>query len=571
MWGDKPIYPYYNDDNDYNTNAPSYYDDLARKQKLLEMLASRIWEYDKILASKLKEISDTMTTYMNEFDKRLSDWDSRLAAFDDSVITLLNEWIDDGTFAEIINEEIFKTKADVDDVNARFQSVDQLLKYRSYVKYDSFEFDKYEGLKHNVPFNVWRDVKTGQAVNDFKIDRTGYVKHYISATGDGANDGKTPEKANSRLNALIPLIEADSTVSKAEIVFLGQVDRSRLGFTLNQRLAKDYIISAEKPLASNQAISTFTAEVPRDTFKAKLNYRPMGVVRVDETTEHGRRLELVKTDSYNECILTENAYYYDELEKSLYVHKKGTTAENTLSLVDQSMIQMQLTRDDQVIILDNLTILNGSSSQPCYIESDTGTKGTVIINNCLLENYGNRGNSANGFSTNGIKNTYVFNSKAFNVIRDAFNYHNIKDVNGGGFVFEFNCYAENVGLEANKSGNNNISTAHEGIHIIRIGTKGLHSQGPLIADVNACYSVNIDCDVFDTGLKDLSHNQNAAYYFDDSGNFGSGKAWLVNCGGGSQTEWSINSDESFKAKNKIFIDNFKGMYIPTDQNLTLMN
>ena len=34
-----PLYPFYDDENDYNTNAPSYYDDLARKQKLLKKLA----------------------------------------------------------------------------------------------------------------------------------------------------------------------------------------------------------------------------------------------------------------------------------------------------------------------------------------------------------------------------------------------------------------------------------------------------------------------------------------------------------------------------------------------------
>lgn len=82
--------PKYIDKADYNTNSPSYYHDLARKNKLIKLLAERIWEYDEELA------------------KRFEAWDKNLEEFDDEVIRLLQEWIDDGTFAHIINEEIFQ-------------------------------------------------------------------------------------------------------------------------------------------------------------------------------------------------------------------------------------------------------------------------------------------------------------------------------------------------------------------------------------------------------------------------------------------------------------------------------
>ena len=47
--------PYYNDESDYNTNAPSYYDDLARKQQLIKYLAMKIGVYDKELEKRFKE------------------------------------------------------------------------------------------------------------------------------------------------------------------------------------------------------------------------------------------------------------------------------------------------------------------------------------------------------------------------------------------------------------------------------------------------------------------------------------------------------------------------------------
>lgn len=92
--------PYYPDSSDYNTNAPSYYDDLARKNKLIELLSKRIWEYDEELA------------------KRFDAWDKNLEEFDDEVLRLLQEWMDDGTFDHIINEEIFSWKADKSDLLA---------------------------------------------------------------------------------------------------------------------------------------------------------------------------------------------------------------------------------------------------------------------------------------------------------------------------------------------------------------------------------------------------------------------------------------------------------------------
>src|SRR5699024_10494304 len=114
---------------------------------------------------------------------------------------------------------------------------------------------------------------------------------------------------------------------------------------------------------------------------------------------------------------------------------------------------------------------------------------------------------------NGIKDIKLLNCRAFNIRRDGFNYHNTQQVNGGGTIFDDNCHAENTGGDQD-TGNNNISSAHEGIHIIRVNTTGKRSNGPLIADVNGCYSLNIDCFVSDTGMESLSR-QNSGFYFDD--------------------------------------------------------
>ena len=82
--------PFYSNKSDYNTNSKSYYDDLARKQELIELLAKKLWYYDEEMAKRFKE------------------WDDLIEAFPQNVEDLLIEWLKDGTLDDIINKNIFK-------------------------------------------------------------------------------------------------------------------------------------------------------------------------------------------------------------------------------------------------------------------------------------------------------------------------------------------------------------------------------------------------------------------------------------------------------------------------------
>src|SRR5699024_10586299 len=98
---DRQGYPFYTDNADYNTNSKSYYDDLARKNKLIEILAKRIWEYDEELA------------------KRFEEWDKNLEEFPEDVEKLLIEWLKNGTLDDIINKNIFKDlNTDINGIKA---------------------------------------------------------------------------------------------------------------------------------------------------------------------------------------------------------------------------------------------------------------------------------------------------------------------------------------------------------------------------------------------------------------------------------------------------------------------
>ena len=88
-------FPHYPDDTDYNTNSPSYYDDLARKQKLIQLLADKIWEYDEQIL---------------EYFER---WEHNLLTINDEVIEMMIKWSEDGTLDDIINIILMDKKVEI--------------------------------------------------------------------------------------------------------------------------------------------------------------------------------------------------------------------------------------------------------------------------------------------------------------------------------------------------------------------------------------------------------------------------------------------------------------------------
>src|SRR5699024_11634471 len=69
-------FPTYPDDADYTTNSPSYYDDLARKNKLIKVLAEKIGFYDE------------------ELEKRFEVWDKLIEELQVELKRMLQVWLD---------------------------------------------------------------------------------------------------------------------------------------------------------------------------------------------------------------------------------------------------------------------------------------------------------------------------------------------------------------------------------------------------------------------------------------------------------------------------------------------
>ena len=152
----------------------------------------------------------------------------------------------------------------------------------------------------------------------------------------------------------------------------------------------------------------------------------------------------------------------------------------------------------------------------------------------------------------------MFNCGAIGTMRDGFNYHNYLGYGNYSFAFEFNCVAYNNGIR-DTNNNNNSTTAHDGYNILRIGCIGFNTKGPVLADVNACYSINYDCTMYDSFLNGTPEVK-SAYWFDDTGDTGkTGKSYLINCNGGGKETKAINTD----GIAKVNIHNFKGNNVNT--------
>lgn len=137
--GKKEYTPFYSDKADYNTNAPSYYDDLARKSKLIEILAHRIWEYDE------------------ELRKRFKEWDELIKQFPLIAEELFREWLRNGTIEAIIRDELESFK---DEVRELIEDIDDYINGFDLRKMEPIFINGISGVRNAVNQSINIDYET---------------------------------------------------------------------------------------------------------------------------------------------------------------------------------------------------------------------------------------------------------------------------------------------------------------------------------------------------------------------------------------------------------------------------
>jgi hypothetical protein len=117
--------------------------------------------------------------------------------------------------------------------------------------------------------------------------------------------------------------------------------------------------------------------------------------------------------------------------------------------------------------------------------------------------------------------------KAGVCLDDAISYHANDAPSSGSYALEIDCIGYECGVGDGTPRNSNVSTAHDGMTVMRINTVGWRVNGPAIADANGCLSYCIGCQVSEpeTESVDISY-----YNFYGTGGTQDAQAWLVQCG-----------------------------------------
>jgi hypothetical protein len=457
----------------------------------------------------------------------------------------------------------------LNDLSSSLAQSAKQLNLRNYIRYGKITLPT--DFFHNIDFLLYRDVD-GKVKHTFDANTItkDYSVFYVSETGSAGNNGTSEATPWQTLNYAIDQIEANPAVTSAKIIILTNLSRSKAQINL-KNLTKNYCIEAKAGtnpiLATSEPNLSWTAD--GTSFKATRS-SVYGVFDNKYKVEYGLPTRYEKKTTKADCDVTKGSWYTDGT--SVWVNTlDGRTPDTDIFPCLNVSLWKVIMGADKKFIVRNIIGLNGSEGQAFNIYS-TGNTGHVIQDNVKFIN--GQGITENSVEIKGIKYSWAFNVITAYGGRDGLNYHVAQtDVGTQSFVFEYNCMSFEQGLTDTVNFNNNCSTAHEGIRVLRIGTIGYKSKGPVIADVNGCYSILIDCAAHDS-LINTGRSTKVAYYFDDAPSTlatnPNGKAILINCQGGGDVTWAISGDASFK-NGKIQVLNFIGQNFPTDLNLALLN
>lgn len=151
---------WYNQDADYNTNAKSYMDYLARHNKFMKVLVEDYEVFKEILIEEFKQFQLNTDETIDSFQERLDNIKQEMTDF-------FNQWLADGVLDEVINQDILNSKAD--------QSELETVKTQVTTKADKTEFQE---VKEQVTINT---PQLNKAITDL-TDTSQELNTHVSLT-----------------------------------------------------------------------------------------------------------------------------------------------------------------------------------------------------------------------------------------------------------------------------------------------------------------------------------------------------------------------------------------------------
>lgn len=489
--------------------------------------------------------------------------------FQELVNNKLDVMAQDGTLAKLINQEIFgelnneindlkeTTTKNTNDIEQNTNNINNILKDKmnyfrknynnlyNYSNIPSLFLDKF--FNKSFPyFNNYEYITSLKDVSIFK--NTGATTYYVSPNGSDENDGLTPETAKYNWQNVLSLIS-----DKGTIIFEPGI------YKRNQGMNGDYT-NVYRNRSVNFICTNGNAILTQADDLSWQQYNSTNVYYAERTNlkdvidisniSNNSILFLNSVENINECVETENSYYYDGT--NIYVHMKNNQIPNFNNLicpllVNNTILMVRQIIEDTTIYCENITFLGGNIGN-VLVQSTPKYQATFVAKNCRF--LGARYDSTKQYDNLSIQgsNSILQNCLASFGMKDGFNYH--ADQGKIPKAIEINCIGTYNGFRApeNLNGSCNGSTAHDGVSIIRYNGIYAYNNGPNCADVqDNTISLNYNCTAFDS--LDVTENKTNSDFYTSQG---STEMYLYNC-------YSKNSNSKFNLitedTSKIYVDN----------------
>lgn len=252
-------------------------------------------------------------------------------------------------------------------------------------------------------------------------------------------------------------------------------------------------------------------EVYNSIYKANLVSNTFGlidVVNFNSVDDFGMPLPYQRVDSISECESSKGSFYaVSDTEVYCNPHETDDIYDVDVAF-NQNMIHISSLTSINKIVFENIGFTHGCSLfQASSLNSSFFFKKSKFY----------RGID-NAFAPRGVYKDYLIDCVSAYANKDGYNY---KSTNIDSLAVEVNCISYGNGQFKMPEGDgenisNNGSTAHEGMNMLRVGSKYWNCEGAIVADVNNCKTISIGCEV--STILNTAHpiTKKVGFYFDNS-------------------------------------------------------
>lgn len=353
-------------------------------------------------------------------------------------------------------------------------------------------------------------------------------------TGNDANSGLTRALAKK---SLVALVASSSRTEDTEVIIIGGPhifyrDQSLAGVTWNKPyhlsiVAEEeaIITSGELPSAMTWTASSTAWQTTRSASKA--------VYDAGFRDYRGIPRRLARAASVSEVQATPGTWYDDGTTVTVRTHDSRMPDANIIVQLTTGVVKF-IPQAGKTVFLKNLKIAQHRSGYAnASVEVVAGDTGYFKAINCAFI-----GGDGNAFESLRTSVCYLRDCTATQGKWDGFNHHD-NSTTPQSVVIEVGCHGYKNGAVGGTDYNN--STAHDGLTIVRVNCVHYESYGPSVADVNGCYSFNLNCI---SGRSYLASGGTAAsWYFDNTVRPTPGAAWLIGCAA-SDSLYDINAQNT---------------------------